>query len=148
MKIKTSLILIIALSLGIMACGDIKQPNLDDFERQTIGPDLPTMPHRSALVHAVYFNLKDDISDADEQRFLEELKRLADVPSADYVEAGPPAASGDPRMDSTFDMALQVGFPDLEALAKYQADSLHLDVKSKVGRFLAGPPVVYDFFSK
>lgn len=126
------------------ACGDTP-PTAEDFARQQM--ETPPAPPSSVLIHNVYFNLKDDISEEDKAQFLAELESLAGVSHADYVEAGSPADSKDPRMDKDFDMALQVGFTGLEALAAYQADSLHLAVKKNVGGMLAAPPVVFDFWT-
>ncbi len=97
------------------------------------------------LMHSVFFNWKEDISDEEKTTFETELQRLGQIEHVMNVEVGVPESTGDKRLRSDYDMVLYVTFKSKEELDAYQADPLHLEVKGKVGPMLAGAPFVYDF---
>ena len=100
------------------------------------------------LVHTVYFKLKDDLTSEDQDKFIELLKSLSQIDYIKDVEVGTPEDTGDPRLFTDYDVALLMEFKSEADLAKYQKDEFHLERRTQAGPYLAGPPVVYDYFTK
>lgn len=104
-----------------------------------IDPDA--MP---GLIHTVYFWLKEDLSEADEQDFLRGVQSLETIESVDRFFIGPPAAT-DARgvVDNSFSYALVVWFDDVAAHDIYQEHPTHLKfVEESEGRW--DKVIVYD----
>ena len=55
---------------------------------------------------------------------------------------------GDPRAMSDLDVVMSVKFETDADYKTYQAHELHLKLKENAGKYLAGPPVTYDFWTK
>ncbi len=99
------------------------------------------------LMHTVFLNLKDSISQEDKAYALNELKKLKDIPEVMSFVVGTKANTGDPRLNKTYDLVLQMSFKNIEELKLYDKDSLHSEVRKKLKNLLAGPPEVYDYWS-
>ena len=80
---------------------------------------------RHMLVHAVYFWLKDDLSAADRQKFVEGVESLRTIGDAEACYIGVPAATDRPIIDRSYDYGLVVVFKDMAAHDRYQADPVH-----------------------
>lgn len=130
----------LAVLLVLSACGN-QSPVVSEPEHDK-GTDLPT----KMLMHDVYLNLKDSIKEEDLAKCLEELKRLGKVESTHWLHVGKRAETGDARLDKNYDLALHVVFLSQEHLERYSVDPLHLNVRENIKGFLAGPPVVYDYW--
>lgn len=100
------------------------------------------------LVHVVTLQLKATVSEAERQTIRTELEKLAELPQLQTMQIGTPADTGDPRAVTDYDFILHMGFNSMETLASYQQDERHLAVRAAIGPFLAGPPVVYDFYTR
>jgi len=98
------------------------------------------------LMHDVYLNLKDSISSEAFNKCMVELKRLSEVKSTHWLHVGKRAETGDARLDKSYDLALHVVFLSQDDLEMYAVDPLHLNVRENIKEFLAGPPVVYDYW--
>ena len=77
------------------------------------------------LVHTVYFWLKKGYTAEQRDAFLKGVETLKNVPSAEAVYIGAPAATFRPVVDRTYDVALIVMLKDLAAHDAYQADPVH-----------------------
>jgi len=93
-------------------------------------------------------NLVNSISDEDEKMVFNEIKRLEQVKTTRWVHVGRRAETGDARLDADFDIALHVVFDNEEDMKAYAEDALHLEVRSNVKEFLAGPPIVFDYWTE
>ena len=114
---------------------DQLQKKLDDKENQT-----------GKLVHVVYFDLKEDLEKDKVLAFTEAIQQLKKIKFLKDLEIGAMADSGDKRMLSEFEMMMSMTFKDLAELEQYQKHPVHLQLKERVGEFLAKPPRVYDYW--
>lgn len=78
------------------------------------------------LVHTVYFWIKKELSDAERAAFIKGVESLKDIPCAEAVYIGTPAATSRPVIDRTYDIGLTVLLKDMEAHDAYQVDPLHV----------------------
>ena len=108
-------------------------------------PDNQTSASGKRLVHLVWFKLKPDTDRAD---FIQQLKKLDQIEPVCDFEVGQFADLKDPRAMSDYQVAIQMGFKSEEDYQTYQAHRIHLDLKSKIGDYVAGPPVTYDYWSQ
>ena len=78
------------------------------------------------LVHTVFFWLNEDLSAEDKAGFADEVRTLADIPTAETVYVGTPAAT-EPRpvIDSSYDVCLTVILKDMTAHDVYQEHEIH-----------------------
>ena len=79
------------------------------------------------LVHAVYFWLKPELTEAQRAEFQRGVETLAGIASVEQVYIGRPAATPKrPVIDDSYAVALVVLCKDLAAQEAYQVDPLHL----------------------
>jgi hypothetical protein len=95
-----------------------------------------------AITHLVYLDTKEGI---DRDALTEELSRLGEISGVKNYQIGHFLDLGDPRALSQHELVLSMGFDSQEAYQAYQQHPTHLEVKTKLGVYLAGPPVTYDF---
>lgn len=112
----------------------------------TPGNTVLTSSTERLLLHDVYLNLKEGVGEEERNLVITELKRLADVQGIYSVQVGLRAETKDPRLNADYDLALHTAFTSLENLKAYAKAPLHLEVLSNIKDFLAGPPVVYDYW--
>lgn len=145
-------ILIPILSLGIIillsaACSGDGCPH--EKEILSLKSEIQTLKSSekdvSTITHLVIFDLQGGLSENEVQLFDNEMRKLKQVKYISNFEYGPKYLTGDLRMPDKFDRALYTAFRTATDLDKYQKDSLHLAVRNKITKYLAGPPVVYDF---
>ena len=79
------------------------------------------------LVHAVYFWLKPELTEAQRAEFRRGVESLAGVKSIEKAYIGQPAATEKrPVIDASYHVALIVLCKDVAAQNAYQVDPLHL----------------------
>jgi hypothetical protein len=78
------------------------------------------------MTHAVYFWLKDELTDQQRHRFEEHLNQLTAIPHVTRGHVGRPART-EPRdcVDHTFTFALVLEFADVDAHDAYQEHPTH-----------------------
>ena len=134
------LILFVFLSLVIIiGCSNAT----DSTEAVDVESEINESP---ILIHAVYFNLKDSLSDSQHEEFVNILSSFSEIEAVESVDVGRIAETGDRRMGD-FDIALTVMVSSIDKLAEYSNDPIHLEGKELVGHYLKEAPVVYDFWS-
>ncbi len=90
-------------------------------------PERPLRP--APILHLVYFHLADP-ADADALRAdCEEL--LTRIPGVVAYAAGRHLDTGRDTVDGDYDLALLVGFPDVEAYQVYLGHDLHLELLAR-----------------
>ena len=97
------------------------------------------------LVHLVWFKLKPNTDRGD---FIQRLKKLDKIDPVRNFEVGQFADLQDPRAMSDFQVAIQMAFNSEKDYQTYQSHPIHLDLKARIGDYLAGPPVTYDYWSQ
>jgi Stress responsive A/B Barrel Domain len=98
-------------------------------------PSFHDLPDFSMLVHAVYFWLRPDLSDADRATFVAWQPRLCALPSVTSGHWGVPAATDRPVIERSYSYALVLLFPDEAAEAAYQVDPEHEAFRAACGAF-------------
>ena len=97
------------------------------------------------LVHMVFLKTKPDI---DQKLLYSELKKLAQIEGLLDFQVGPYQDLGDRRAMTDFNLMMEMSFKDIEAYKAYQIDSIHLEQKSKLADFLAGPPATFHYWKQ
>jgi hypothetical protein len=87
------------------------------------------------FVHAVYFWLRADLSDADRATFVAWMPRLCALPSVSQGYWGVPAATDRPVIERSYSYALVLLFADAAAEAAYQVDPEHDAFRAQCGVF-------------
>lgn len=77
------------------------------------------------FVHAVYFSLRDDLTDAQRQQFEEGLESLRGIDVVREAYIGTPAPTDRPVIDRGYDRALVLVFRDMMAHDAYQLHPVH-----------------------
>jgi len=124
-----------------ISCGPQKQIEIKEIEIEK--EDVPS----KLLMHDVYFNLIDSISEADYKMVLAEMQRLAEIEETLWLHLGEKAETGDARLSTEYDLALHVVFTSEENLQQYAVNALHLQVKENIKPFIVAPPVVFDYWT-
>ena len=87
------------------------------------------------FVHAVYFWLRPDLSDADLATYTAWLPRLCGLPSVSAGYWGVPADTDRPVIERSYSNALVLLFADAAAEQAYQVHPEHDAFRAECGRF-------------
>jgi len=77
------------------------------------------------FVHAVYFWLREDLTEAEHRQFIEGLRSLIAIDGVKMGQIGIPAPTNRPVIDRSYSQALLVLFDDKAAHDAYQAAPIH-----------------------
>lgn len=103
-------------------------------------------PYRRPMFsHVVIFWTDPEISDAADQLIEAGEKYLKPIPGVLSFHMGRMARSDRPVVDQTYQVALNIVFPDKKTQDDYQAHPLHIDFVEKVFKKVCKKVVVYDF---
>ncbi|MDF1864785.1 MAG: Dabb family protein [Saprospiraceae bacterium] len=97
------------------------------------------------LVHIVLLKLKEDV---DKPALINEIKKLENIEEVKNLNIGAFQDLGDARAMSDYEIVLSMEFEAEEAYQTYQAHEIHLKLKENIGKYLAGPPVTYDYWEQ
>ena len=89
------------------------------------------------FIHSVYFWLKDGLTDADREAFLDGVNAMGKIPTVTSFFLGTPAATDRPVIDRSYHYNLVVGFRDLAGHDAYQTHPLHDAFRENCGKFFA-----------
>lgn len=129
---------------------ELKQAKLDlattKAELQKATQEISTLKQEDIgkLVHIVFFKLKPEV---DTEKLIGAIKKLQAIPEVEDLEVGFFENLGDARALSDYQLVMEMTFLDKAAYDKYQQHPIHLELKDKLGSFLAGPPATYDFMA-
>ncbi len=147
--------LVLSLLLLFTACSNNTQTEQQLAEAQTQMQKAETAlaeaqtqldAQKSAkLIHIVMLNIKDDLTKKELQTLTTNIKRIGTIELVHNFELGTFADVGDKRALSDYEMVMKMAFISREEMAKYQVNEVHDEVRTQLGDFLAGPPVVYDY---
>ena len=87
------------------------------------------------FVHAVYFWLRDDLTEEERGRFRAGLASLTKIESVHAGYVGVPAATDREVIDRSYSYALVVVFADEQAHDAYQGDPVHDSFREKYAPF-------------
>jgi len=87
------------------------------------------------FVHAVYFWLRPDLSEADRVTFTAWMPRLCALPSVASGHWGVPAPTDRPVIERTYSYALVLLFTDGGAEESYQVDAEHDAFRAECASF-------------
>ena len=149
-------VLLFFCCLSIMACTNTANEAMLQAQIETLTKSLHLASAKAAnlehqiepegdLVHLVFFKVK---SDADQAALVAAIKKLATIEAVMDLEVGPFEDIGDARALSDYSLLMQMSFADKAAYETYQKHPVHLELKEKLGAFMAGPPATYDFMKK
>ena len=77
------------------------------------------------FVHAVYFWLKDGLSEGDRAAFVRGVTSLTTIDAVEHGHVGAPADTNRPVIDRSYSYALVLFFPDRAAHDAYQTHPVH-----------------------
>lgn len=110
-------------------------------------PDvLPSFDRQ--LVHLVWFRLDPALTPQQQEQFLDELRTLDEIDEVRGLEVGRFHDLGDERALSDLDIVMRMGFGSEDDYHAYQAHPVHRKLKQGVGKYLAGTPVTYDYWTE
>jgi hypothetical protein len=95
------------------------------------------------FVHAVYFWLKDHLTEKDKTTFLAGATSLTTIPSVQHGYVGVPAPTNRPVIERSYSHALVVIFANEHDHDLYQADPIHDRFRENCAQFWQ-KVVIYD----
>lgn len=101
-------------------------------QNDDVSPDL-----RSGIVlHSVYFWLKEDISEEEEEDFLNFFEALREVPGVQTLHYGKPAPTTPrPVVDNSFQYNLVVTFSSMEDIETYETHPDHIAAAERYSKY-------------
>jgi hypothetical protein len=87
------------------------------------------------FIHAVYFWLRPDLSEADRRKFEAGLRSLRSIDGVAQGYIGRPAATDRPVIERGYTRSLVLVFADESAQEAYQVHPVHDDFRDQCGRF-------------
>ena len=149
------LFLLLLSSLFLTSCGGEcpmkKELEATKIELEKANAELVELKEASdqkELVHIVLIKAKPDLTEEQTNDLLAKLNSLSDIKEVKDLDIGVPAATGDPRLNTDYTYALQVTFESEDDLAAYQKNEDHLKARESTKAYLAGPPVVLDYWAE
>ncbi len=110
--------------------------------------DSKQVPKSGDLIHMVFMNLKEDLTDKQISKFVEEVNQLQGAPGVRSFTLGDFKNLKDERAFSVYEMVATMAFDNEESYRIYQTDPHHLALKEKFKPYLDGVPGTYDFIKK
>ena len=95
--------------------------------------------------HVVIFWTKPEIADAPDKLVAGAEKYLRNIPGVLHFHVGKMVPSHRPVVDQTYQVALNLVFPDKKAQDEYQVHPLHVEFVETVFKKTCKKVVVYDF---
>lgn len=87
------------------------------------------------FVHAVYFWLKPELTQAQAAQFVELSSAMSKIPTVRHLWLGKPAATNRPVIDRSYSYALVCVFDDAAGEEAYQKHPIHDTFREKCGTF-------------
>jgi len=135
----------------LLGCAEEKDSNTRQLERleqeiAELANRLENLPdHKAGLTHLVFLNLKDDISPGQVEVIMERINQLGNIANVRNFSIGHYQDVSDPRAMSQYEIVLELAFENAAELASYQKDEQHIAIRADLKKYLASPPVTYDY---
>jgi Stress responsive A/B Barrel Domain len=101
--------------------------------------------HNKSFHHVVIVWLKDPGSPTQRAKLLAVGRDLRRIPGVQSISMGPCVKSNRAIVDSTYDVAFDMTFPNEASMKQYLAHPAHVEAANKTLKPLAKKIVVYDF---
>jgi len=98
-----------------------------------------------SLVHLVYLNTKDTLSQESLKKLNNELIQLEKISQVKNLQVGKFEDLNDPRANKAYEQILYMEFSNKEDYQIYQDHPIHLELKKNLSQYLSGPPMTYDY---
>ena len=96
------------------------------------------------FVHAVFFWLRPDLTEAETAQFIEGARSLTTIPSVRHGFVGTPADTDRPIIDRSYSWGVVVTFDDVAGHDAYQVDPAHDKFRIECAP-LWSKVLIYDF---
>jgi len=103
---------------------------------------------RTRITHVVVIWLKHRGNPEEREKLITTSKSLLSIPGVTSVTVGSMIPSSRSGVDSSFDVALTMGFKDKKSLDDYTQHPIHLRAVKEVLAPLASKYVIYDFVNQ
>lgn len=91
---------------------------------------------KGTILHSVYFWLKEDISEEEEQDFLNFFEELRNVPGVHTLQYGKPAPTNPrPVVNNSFQYNLLVTFQNMDDINTYETHPTHLAAAEQYSKY-------------
>ncbi len=107
-----------------------------------------SIDHEKFFHHVVVVWLKDHGNAAQRKQLLDVGAKLRRLPGVQAISMGTCVPSARPIVDSTYDVAFDMSFPNEAAMKQYLTHPDHIKAANESLKPLAQKIVVYDFQSK
>ena len=101
--------------------------------------------HAGDLVHYVFLDVKDDISEKQYQFLMKEIKSLSKIDEVSDLKVGRNENMDDDRALVNRDINFEMRFDQKTDYYAYQKSKEHMRVRELLSPFLAQPPLTYDY---
>lgn len=101
--------------------------------------------HKGNLVHYVFLDIKNDVSENQYNFLIEEIKNLAKIPGVKDFEVGRYESMEDERALKNREVNFEMRFENKMEYYGYQKNKDHIKVRELLAPFLAKPPLTYDY---
>ncbi len=148
-----STLIIFALTISILlSCKDPdaalrKELDATIFKMDMMERQLASSQTAKAgdLVHIVFLNVRDNLSETEYAKFIEELNQLQGIPNVRSFTLGDRKDLDDPRQIGEYEIVMSMAFDDEVGYQTYQDHPKHVALKKVLESFLDGAPAVYDY---
>lgn len=115
-------------------------------EAETLKNELSAKDdHKGDLVHYVFLDVKDDISEKQYDYLLNLLRSLSQIPSVADFELGRFESMDDDRSISDRDINFEMRFENKLDYYAYQKSDEHMRIRESLSPYLAKAPLTYDY---
>jgi len=97
------------------------------------------------LVHLVYLNLKDDLTEQEASDLVSELYELRRISELKHMTVGNFEDLGDQRAMGKYELVISMSFDDTADYMAYQKHPIHIKLKEALDVYIAGPPATYHY---
>lgn len=96
----------------------------------------PNTIANGTILHSVYFWLKENISETEEQDFLNFFEELRKVPGVQTLQYGKPAPTNPrPVVDNSFQYNLLVTFQNMDDINTYETHPTHIAAAEQYSKY-------------
>ena len=155
MKHSIPFLLLTLCLFSILSCKDPDTQLRKDLDASIFKQDMlqreldsKQVPKSGDLIHMVFMNLKEDLTETQINKFIEEVNQLQGAPGVRSFTLGDFKNLKDDRAFSDYEMVATMAFDNEESYRVYQTDPHHLALKEKFKPYLDGAPGTYDFVKK
>lgn len=114
--------------MALTSCANTENSSEETSEAMTL--------QSGVIFHAVYFWLKEGLSEEEENDFLNFFEALRKVPGVLSLQFGKPAPTNPrPVVDNSFQYNLLVTFQNMEDIHTYETHTIHTDAVEKYHKY-------------